>query len=68
MVSVMTEWVISHGDVMLSPRFIWRLSGLASLEVGVGIFVAGQDGIDALTFTALSDNADYVYLNSILSF
>jgi len=68
MVSVLTRWVVSHGDIMLSPKFVWRLSGLASLEVGVGIFVAGEKGLETRTVGALSDNADYVYLNSVLTF
>jgi len=63
--SVLGIWGASVGDLMLKPRARWRLSPLASVEVGLALFVAGPD---PQSFASLYDTNDFVYLDTSFTF
>lgn len=56
---------ITQKDLIVTPRFTWRQSGLLSLDVGAMIFIGDPD---ILSMGSLFETASFGYMSARLSF
>ena len=56
---------ITQKDLIVTPRFTWRQSGLLSLDVGAMIFMGDPD---ILSMGSLFETASFGYMSARLSF
>lgn len=67
-VGVTANYGLSNGDTLLSPEFVWRVSGGWTMAAGMALVLRGSDGTDRVTTGGLYDNNDHAYVTSTVSF